>query len=102
MPERGFILTPTYRIAAGAPEVHLHAVLESGEPALVIDDRLAPYFFVRAADVEQVRRLAPGARLTTTELTTFGGEPVARVEVALPGDVPGVRSRLGQGGIDCF
>jgi DNA polymerase-2 len=97
--ERGFILTPTYRIAGGAPAVHVHAILESGEPALVVDDRLAPYFFVRGADEPHVRRLAPGARLVATELRTFAGEPVSRVEVALPGDVPGVRNRLAEAGV---
>jgi len=102
VPERGFILTPTYRIAAGAPEVHLHSVLEDGEPALIVDDRLAPYFFVRAADEAQVRRLASGVRLVPSALRTLGGEPVVRVEVALPGDVPGVRNRLGEAGVDCL
>src|SRR6266566_3237700 len=102
MPERGFILTPTYRIAAGVPEVHLHSVLEGGEPAVIIDDRLAPYFFVRAADEAAVRRLAPGVRVVPSELSTLGGEPVVRVEVGLPGDVPGVRNRLGEGGVDCL
>jgi hypothetical protein len=41
MAERGFVLTPTYRVVAGRPEVHLYAVLESGEPALIVDDRTA-------------------------------------------------------------
>src|SRR5262249_56914306 len=58
--ERGFILTPTYRIHRGRPVVHLHAVLESGEPALVIDDRLVPYFFVAAPDAEPVVRAQVG------------------------------------------
>ncbi len=102
MAERGFILTPTYRIAAGAPHVHLHSVLESGEPALIIDERLAPYFFVRAADEAAVCRLAPGARVVPSELRALGGEPVVRVELALPGDVPGVRNRLGEAGVDCL
>src|SRR5439155_27093727 len=30
--ERGFVLSPTYRLVAGRAEVHLHAVLECGEP----------------------------------------------------------------------
>lgn len=29
---RSFILTPTYRLVDGRPEVHLYGVLESGEP----------------------------------------------------------------------
>ena len=102
MPTRGFILTPTYRIARGIPEVHLHAVLEDGEPALVVDDRVVPYFFVRAADCDPVRRLIRGARLSDTALTTYAGEPVARVELVLPGDVPAVRNRLAEAGVDCL
>src|SRR5207253_1509587 len=39
--ERGFILTPTYRVVGGRPEVHLYGVLEGGEPALSVDDRPA-------------------------------------------------------------
>jgi DNA polymerase-2 len=100
--ERGFILTPTYRIVAGRAEVHLYAVLEGGGAALVVDDRLAPYFFVRAADEGTVRRLAPGLGVAPTDLTTAAGEPVVRVETALPGDVPGVRARLGEAGVDCL
>jgi DNA polymerase II len=102
VPQRGFILTPTYRIARGIPEVHLHAVLDDGDPALVVDDRIVPYFFVRAVDRDAVRRLTPGASLSDTGLTTYAGEPVARVELALPGDVPAVRNRLAQAGVDCL
>jgi len=100
--ERGFILTPTYRVVAGRPEVHLHAVLESGEPALVIDDRLAPYFFVRAAASAAVERAGRGARVVPTALCTFAGEPVVRVEVAVPQDVPPLRARLAEVGVECF
>jgi DNA polymerase-2 len=100
--ERGFVLTPTYRIVAGRPEVHLHAVLENGEPALVVDDRFRPYFFVRALDTEVVRRQAPEARIAPAGLATFAGEPVARVEVDLPGDVPPLRRRLADAGVECF
>jgi DNA polymerase-2 len=102
MAERGFILTPTYRVARGRPEVHLHAVLETGEPALVIDDRLAPYFFVRAPDGIRVASLAPEARVVPVELATFAGEPLSRVEVGLPGDVPPLRARLAGVGVECF
>ncbi|MGH7268101.1 MAG: 3'-5' exonuclease, partial [Candidatus Rokuibacteriota bacterium] len=102
-PARGFVLTPTYRIAAGRPEVRLHAVLEGGEPALLIDDRFRPYFFVRAAHADAVARLRPSAPPPApVPLRTFAGEPVARVEVALPGDVPPLRARLAEAGIECF
>jgi DNA polymerase-2 len=102
MGERGFVLTPTYRVAGGRPEVHLHLVLESGEPALVVDDRVRPYFFVREADAGRTRELAPGARVIATDLRTFAGEPVVRVAVDLPGDVPPLRTRLGEAGVEGF
>jgi DNA polymerase-2 len=96
--ERGFILTPTYRVQGGRPAVQLYAVLESGEPALVIDDRLAPYFFVAARDAAAVRSVA----VRPTSLRTFSAEPVVRVETTLPGDVPPLRRRLTDAGVTCF
>jgi len=95
---RGFVLTPTYRVAAGRPEVHLYGVLEGGEPVLVVDDRLAPYFFVRAADAAHLA----DARVVATDLRTFAGEPVLRVEVALPRDVPPLRARLAAAGVPTY
>jgi DNA polymerase-2 len=89
-------------VVGGRPEVHLHGVLEDGEPALLIDDRERPYFFVPAAARDQVRALAPDARLADTALTSFAGEPVARVEVGVPGDVPPLRERLARAGIECL
>jgi DNA polymerase-2 len=98
MAARGFVLTPTYRIVEGRPAVHLYGVLEDGEPVLVVDDRLAPYFFVRAADAAHVA----GARIVATDLRTFAGEPVVRAEVALPRDVPPLRARLAAAGVPTY
>ncbi len=99
---RAFILTPTYRIRDGVPEVHLHCVLENGRPALIVDDRVRPYFFVRATDAARAAALAPALRVEATALRTFAGEPVARASANLPGDVPGLRARLEAVGITCF
>jgi DNA polymerase-2 len=100
--EHGFVLTPTYRLVAGRPQVHLYAVLENGEPALIVDGRVRPYCFVRAADVERVRPIAPAATIADTDLTTFADESVVRVEVATPADLPPLRGRLGDAGISTF
>jgi DNA polymerase-2 len=102
MAERGFVLTPTYRIVAGRPEVHLHAVLESGGPGLIVDDRFRPYFFVRATDAAAVSTHEPAARVAPVPLLTFAGDPVARVEGDRPGDVPPLRARLAEAGVECF
>ena len=99
---RGFILTPTYRVRDGVPEVHLYGVLESGEPCLIIDDRVRPYFFLRAADRGAVERVAPELRLSETDLHTFTEEPVLRVTVDVPGEVPALRGRLEGAGVMCL
>ncbi len=96
---RAFILTPTYRVREGVPEVHLHGVLESGEPCLIVDDRSRPYFFIRATERSRVALLAPQLDVADTTLRSFDGDAVARVTVATPGDVPPLRGRLGASGI---
>jgi DNA polymerase-2 len=89
-PARGFVLTPTFRVRGGRAEVHLHAVLDDGTPALVTDDRLQPYCFVRTSDAAAVR----GPTATPTSLVTFAGEPVTRLAVPTPGDLTALRRRL--------
>ncbi|HEV7734372.1 MAG TPA: DNA polymerase II [Candidatus Binatia bacterium] len=91
-PARGFVLTPTYRMRAGRAAVHLYAVLDDGTPALITDDRLTPYCFVRAADAGAAA--LRGFPVEPTPLTTFAGVPVSRVSVAVPGDLTALRRRL--------
>jgi DNA polymerase elongation subunit (family B) len=99
---RGFILTPTYRLARGVPEVHLYGVLESGEPCLLIDDRTRPQFFVRQRDVARLRMAVPNLAVEPGALRALDGEPVATVYVAVPGDVPPLRRKLEDLGIECL
>jgi len=125
---RGFILTPTYRVVRGVPEVHLYGVLESGEPCLIIDDRTRPHFFILERHVEQLATLGPAVGVSSagplpvgslrpskpdrvlaagldTErsgLVTLDGEPVVTVAVGVPGDVPPLRRKLEERGVTCF
>jgi DNA polymerase II len=46
--------------------------------------------------------VAPAARATDTPYRTFGEEPVLRVEVDIPGEVPPLRARLQDAGVQCF
>jgi DNA polymerase-2 len=101
MADRGFLLSPTYRIVAGRPEVRLFAVLESGEPALILDDRARPYLFVRARDEAVALRLAE-ARASRTALTTFDGERVLRIEADTPEDLVRLRERLAEEGAEAL
>ena len=103
---RGVILQATYRVANGpagarCPIVHLYGRLEDGGTFVVRDDRQRPRFFIRTTDAERARSLgAPRAR--PSERRTFDGAAVSSIEVAVPSDVPGLRDRLHQAGIDTF
>src|SRR5262245_36758325 len=98
MRERGFILQPTYRIEPGRPVVHLYGRLESGRTFLVRETRRVPHFYVKEADAVRARDLgaAVALRPRTRSMT---GDPVARVDVAVPSDVPPLRDRLHAAGI---
>jgi len=99
---RGFILTPTYRVVRGVPEVHLYGVLEGGEPCLLIDDRTRPHFFIRQRDVATLNRVAPGLKAELGDWRALDGEPVATVTVGVPGDVPPLRRKLEEQGAVCL
>ncbi len=98
---RGFILHPTYRLAAGRPVVHLFGRLADGRSFLVRDRRLVPYFFIRAADAGAAR--AGGAiRQAPAPFKTMRGEPVTRVEVDAPDQTPPLRDALVKAGVPVF
>lgn len=101
VPIRGFIVQPTYRIEAGRPVVHLWGKLETGEPFLVRDDRLQPYFYIRAADQSRAEQLGI-RRFQLSDRSTLDGETVLRIEVPTPPDTPPVRERLHKGGIRTY
>ena len=103
---RGFILQASYRVltppgGGRRPVVHLYGRLADGGTFLVRDDRQRPHFYARASDAERARAL--GARSQQAiEKRTFDGEAVVRIETGIPGDVPELRDRLHENGIDTF
>jgi len=99
---RGFILTPTYRVVRGVPEVRLYGVLESGEPCVIVDDRTRPYFFVPARDGSRLAAVTPSVHVEPSDLLTLDGRPVVQISVDTPGDVPPLRRKLEDAGIVCL
>ncbi|MEX2496369.1 MAG: DNA polymerase II [Woeseia sp.] len=103
---RGFILQATWRIASDPsagrlPVVHLYGRLESGGSFLIRDDRQRPHFYIRATDAEAAQ--ACGAPLPKPAgRYSFDVTEVCRIEVAVPSDVPPVRNRLHEAGIETF
>lgn len=100
--ERGFLLTPTYRIVGGVAEVHLYGVLESGEACLVIDDRFHSYFFVPTARVAEIRSCVADATIEPTDLRGLDDSTVSRVVLRSPADAPRLRQRIEARGVNCY
>jgi DNA polymerase-2 len=92
----GFIVQPTYRVRDGAALVQLYGRLESGEPFLVTDDRVRPYFFASLASAEAAR--FAGGTVSECALRTLANEPVVRVEASLPGAIPALREAVQRAG----
>ena len=94
---RGLILQPTYEVRDGVPVVQLYGRLEDGPGFLVEDDRTRPYFFVRTAEVDCVPR-SDGVTIEIAGLRDLMDEPVARVSVPAPADLPALRDQVRQAG----
>ena len=103
---RGFILQASYRVVSGSagtrvPVIHIYGRLEDGGTFLVRDNRQRPHFYVRTADVERASALT-SQQSVALEKRTFNGEPVSRFDMETPTDVPGLRDRLHDVGIDTY
>ncbi len=100
-PQRGFVLQTSYRVRAGTPVVHLYGRLADGRSFLVRDARERPRFYIRAADAARARA-ATAARPRPCSVRSLVGEPLCRVEVAVPGDAPALRDALHGLGVATF
>ncbi|UCF68199.1 MAG: hypothetical protein JSV80_02540, partial [Acidobacteriota bacterium] len=100
-PVQGFILQHGYRIQDDRAVVHLYGKLKTGESFQIRDHRARPHFFVRAADAHSAGAL-PGATVHRPDRTTMDGQPVARVDLAFPSDVPRARETLRARGVFCY
>ena len=69
---------------------------------LVRDDRQRPHFYVRAADAARAAAVKGLPPPQPVDKRTFAGEPVCRVDVEVPSDVPPLRDKLHAAGIETF
>ncbi len=103
---RGFILQASYRVMPGGdgsrlPVIHIYGRLEDGRTFLVRDDRQRPHFYIRASDAARAKTLRAPEPEATSKLT-FRSDAVVRITVETPQDVPPLRDRLHEAGLDTF
>ena len=97
----GFILQASYRVENRIPVVHLYGKLANGESFLIRDQRERPHFYVDRKD-EKKTRAAGATSFHKSTSRSFSGEPLARVDVALPTDMPTLRDRLHDVGVATY
>src|SRR5690349_23608358 len=100
---RGFILQASYRISQAngqrIPVIHIYGRLEDGGTFLVRDHRQRPHFYIRTADVQRASTLT-SLQPTPLHKRTFDGALVSRFGMETPTDVPGLRDRLHDIGVE--
>ncbi|MDY6947770.1 MAG: 3'-5' exonuclease, partial [Pseudomonadota bacterium] len=103
---RGFILQASYRVVSGpagtrVPVIHIYGRLEDGGTFLVRDHRQHPHFYIRTDDVPRAARFT-SQQPSDVAKHTFDGRSVSRFDMETPSDVPGLRDRLHDAGIDTY
>lgn len=92
---KGFIVYPTYRIIDDKAFVYLFGSLENGESFLTIN-QFRPYFFIRTKDKNKLKKIDTDIdyEIKDTKLKTFFEEPVTKITLDLPRNIPVLRDLL--------
>jgi DNA polymerase-2 len=93
--DKGFIVYPTYRIIDDKAFVYLFGRLENGDSFLTIN-LTRPYFFIREKDLEKLGKIKTTIKYDTenSKLQSFYSEPVVKVILDVPRDVPALRDMM--------
>ena len=103
---KGFIVYPTYRIKEGKAQVLLFGRLESGESFVTIND-FRPYFWIKTKDKKKAEKIlkeinAENIELKETDYKNFDDEPVTKVTLAVPREVPELKKVFHESNITCY
>ncbi|MBN1503070.1 DNA polymerase II [Candidatus Woesearchaeota archaeon] len=99
----GFIVYPTYRIIEKKAFVYLFGRLENGESFLTINE-FKPYFYIDEKAIETAKKIEfEGAyEIERTRLKNFNNQPVAKVTLEVPKEVPILRDKLKEQNIETY
>lgn len=99
---RGFIVYPTYKMEDDKAYVYLFGRLENGESFLTIH-YFKPYFFIKKSEVKKAEELEAGTfEVVTTHFKNFNNEPLAKIVLNLPKNVPKLRDAFESSGIKTY
>ncbi|MBI2632325.1 hypothetical protein HYW75_04950, partial [Candidatus Pacearchaeota archaeon] len=94
---KGFIIYPTYKIINNIPYICLYGRLENDQSFLTLNE-FKPYFFIKEKDSRSIKNI----NKEKTSFKDFNGNPVAKIIVNIPSDVPKLREKLEDKDIECY
>lgn len=97
---KAFIVDATYKIVDGQSYVCLFCRGENGD-AFVTVNAFQPYFFIREKDLKKAEHIENFAN-ERIAFKTFDDEPVVKILVDVPGDVPPLRRAFEEVGIHTY
>ena len=103
---KGFILYPTYRVLNAKAQVLLFGRLENGESFVTISD-FKPYFWIKQEDRKKAESIISSLRiegivLEDSDCQNFDRQPVTKVTLNIPREVPELRKLFLEKNIPCY
>ncbi|MBC8500639.1 MAG: DNA polymerase II [Nanoarchaeota archaeon] len=97
---KGFVVYPTYRVVDNKAYVYLFGRLENGESFLTIN-HYRPYFYIKKKDLNKALKTNT-FEYEETDLKNFKEEPVVKIILNIPKNVPEFRKRFEEKDIECY
>ncbi|MBR9692608.1 DNA polymerase II [Candidatus Woesearchaeota archaeon] len=97
---KGFIVDRTYRLIDSRAYVYLFGRLHNGASFLTINS-FNPFFYIKKADLDKAKKIAP-VEDEAVDMKSMDEEPVHKIILKVPRDVPTVRKAYEDQGIACF
>ncbi|MFH1593059.1 MAG: DNA polymerase II [Candidatus Woesearchaeota archaeon] len=97
---KGFIIYPTYRVIDNKAYVYLFGRLENNQSFLTINYS-RPYFFIKTKDLKKAQKLDKFDS-EKTDLKNLKKEPVTKIILDIPSDVPKLRYLFEESNIECY
>ncbi len=98
---KGFIIYPDYLIVEERAYVQLYGRLENGESFVTLH-HFQPYFYIKADDLDIAHDLSTAFLTEKTSFTDKDGNPVIKIILDLPADVPKLRRLFDDAQIKCY
>lgn len=96
----GFIIYPTYRVEDNKSYVYLFGRLKNGQ-SFCTKNYYEPFFYINGSDLTKAMKLGT-FKSEPTDLKSFKEEPLIKIILKIPKQVPDLRKSFEENGIDCF